>query len=460
MKELNRQCLPDEASAKAGSLVNGQYSSANRHSSMRNLRLAKRNGTAVNYMLIIAYCLMSVVFTACREARKNQPAQQAATQETYTCPMHPQIIKDKPGSCPVCGMDLVKKSVSGEEVSDITLNDLLRPSNQYVLSSIPTVHIQERDEPVEITTYGFITYDTRQVGTVSSNVSGRIEKLYVKYRYQKVNKGQKIMDLYSPELLTAQQNLLFLLKHDADNQVLISASRQKLVLLGMSNQQLEQVIKSGKPVLTVSIFSAYSGHIHESSPESMQPQTQTGMKDVSLITEELSLKEGMYVTKGQNLFVIYNPSKAWAVLNIFSGQAGMVKVGDKVRITPETAPGKDFRAAINFIEPFYRPDSKTATARVYFDNPNMGIPIGSQVKAVIFAGARSARWLPEEAVLTLGLDKVVFVKKEDAFIAHKIEAGIVNNHLIQVLNGLSENDEVAANAQYLVDSESFIKVKQ
>lgn len=409
--------------------------------------------------VLITALVLPLTFWGCKEAKNNHPEHQAAARETYTCPMHPQIIKDKPGSCPICGMDLVKKSVSGEKVGDITLNDLLRPSNQYVLSSIPTVHIQERDEPVEITSYGFITYDTRQTGTVASSVSGRIEKLYVKYRYQKVNKGQKIMDLYSPELLTAQQNLLFLLKHDADNQVLISAARQKLVLLGMSNQQLEQVIKSGKPVLTVSVFSAYSGHIHESSSPGAMPQTQTGMKDVSLITEELSLKEGMYVTKGQNLFVIYNPSKAWAVLNIFSGQAVMVKVGDKVRITPETAPGKDFRAAISFIEPFYRPDSKTATARVYFDNPNMGIPIGSQVKAVIFAGARSARWLPEEAVLTLGLDKVVFVKKDDAFIAHKIEAGIVNNHLIQVLNGLSENDEVAANAQYLVDSESFIKVK-
>ena len=411
--------------------------------------------------VMMAALVLPVFIGGCKESKNNQPAQQVAKQETYTCPMHPQIIKDKPGSCPICGMDLVKKMASGEKVSDISLNDLLRPSNQYVLSSIPTVHIQERDEPVEITTYGFITYDTRQAGTVSSNVSGRIEKLYIKHRYQQVNKGQKIMDIYSPELLTAQQNLLFLVTHDADNQVLIGAARQKLVLLGMGNQQLEQVIKSGKPVLTVSIFSAYSGHIHESSPSgAMQTQSETGMKDVSLITEELSLKEGMYVTKGQNLFVIYNPSKAWAVLNIFSGQAGMVKVGDKVRITPETAPGKDFRAAISFMEPFYRQDSKTATARVYFDNPNMGIPIGSQVKAIIFAGARSARWLPEEAVLTLGLDKVVFVKKEDAFIAHKIEAGIVNNHLIQVLNGLQEQDAVAANAQYLVDSESFIKVKQ
>jgi Cu(I)/Ag(I) efflux system membrane fusion protein len=282
----------------------------------------------------------------------------------------------------------------------------------------------------------------------------------VKYRFQKISKGQKIMDIYSPDLLTAQENLLFLLKNDPDNNILITAARQKLLLLGMSNQQLQHVINSGKPVFTVSIYSPYNGHIHESSmPDAMQPESQTGMKDVSLITEELPLKEGMYVTKGQNLFVIYNPSKAWAVLNIFSGQANMVKTGDKVRIVPETAPDKDFRATINFIEPFYRNDSKTATARVYFDNPGMGIPIGSQVKAVIFAGARSAKWLPEEAVLSLGLEKVVFVKKNDAFVARKIEAGIVNNHLIQVLSGLSETDEVAANAQYLVDSESFIKVK-
>jgi Cu(I)/Ag(I) efflux system membrane fusion protein len=422
--------------------------------------IGNRQFSIISALCPLPFALCLLPFIACKETKKEQAITKVASKEAYTCPMHPQIIKDKPGACPICGMDLVKKVAAGEKVTDVSLNDLLRPSNQYVLSSIPTVHIQQRDEPVEITTYGFITYDTRQVGTVSSNVAGRIEKLYVKHRYQQVNKGQKIMDIYSPELLTAQQNLLFLLQHDADNQVLIPAARQKLQLLGMSNQQLDQVTKNGKPVFTVSIYSAYSGHIHESSPEAMQQSEQTGMKDVSLLTEELQLKEGMYITKGQNLFSIYNPSKAWAVLNIFSGQAGMVKVGDKVRIVPETAPDKDFRAAINFMEPFYRPDSKTATARVYFNNPNMGIPIGSQVKAVIFAGARSARWLPEEAVLTLGLDKVVFIKKDDAFVAHKIEVGIVNNHLIQVLNGLSEQDEVAANAQYLVDSESFIKVKQ
>jgi Cu(I)/Ag(I) efflux system membrane fusion protein len=404
---------------------------------------------------------LSVVFIACNQQPKQDTKQHQHTADTYTCPMHPQIVRDKPGTCPICKMDLVKKTTIPEKANGIALNVLLRPSNQYVISTISTVHLQSSDEPVEIESYGFITYDTRQVGTVATNVAGRIEKLYVKYRYQKIAKGQKIMEIYSPELLTAQQNLLFLLKNDPDNEVLISAAKQRLLLLGVSNAQLQHVVHTGKTIFTVAVYSAYSGHIHESDgAKTMQQQPQTGMKDVSLITEELSLKEGMYVTKGQNLFAIYNPSKAWAVLNIFAGQANMVKVGDKVRIVPETAPNKNFRASISFIEPFYRADNKTTTVRVYYDNSKLDIPIGSQVKATVFAGDHSAKWLPEEAVLSLGLDKVVFLKKGDAFIAHKIEAGIVNNHLIQILSGLSENDEVAANAQYLVDSESFIRVNQ
>ena len=135
----------------------------------------------------------------------------------------------------------------------------------------------------------------------------------------------------------------------------------------------------------------------------------------------------------------------------------MVKVGDKVRITPEVAPQKDFRAALSYIEPFYRDGSKTLSARIYFDNSALKIPVGSQVKATVFAGNRNASWLPEEAVLSLGLDKVVFVRTGESFAARKIGTGIINKHLIQVLSGLQKNEAVAANAQYLVDSESFIK---
>jgi len=374
----------------------------------------------------------------------------------YTCPMHPHVQSDTAGTCPTCGMQL-EKVKSPNEPKAVSLNTLLKPSNQQVIANVPMIHMQEREENIEMESYGFITYDTRQTGIISSNFSGRIEKLYVKYRYQKISKGQRILDIYSPELLTAQENLLFLLKNDPENMMLINASKQKLYLLGMGNQQVSNVIKTGKPSYKVSVFSNYSGHIHESNSTGMGINQPEAMQQLAVTTEELSVKEGMYVQKGQNIFAVYNPNRAWALLNIFTGQAAMVKVGNKVRITPETNPADDFRASISYIEPVYRAGSKTITARVYFDNSTYRIPIGSQVKATIFAGDRSANWLPEEAVLSLGLEKVVFVRTGEAFMARKIETGITNKHLVQVLSGLEKTEAVAANAQYLVDSESFIK---
>ena len=132
----------------------------------------------------------------------------------------------------------------------------------------------------------------------------------------------------------------------------------------------------------------------------------------------------------------------------------------EVRVVPETAPGKDLRASINFIEPFYRQESKTLAARVYFNNNDLKIPIGSQVTATIFGDTKEAYWLPKEAVLSLGLDEVVFLKFKNGFKAHKIITGTRHETHIQVINGLTPDDSVAANAQYLMDSESFIKIKE
>ena len=179
---------------------------------------------------------------------------------------------------------------------------------------------------------GAVAYDTRQVGTISARVAGRIEKLYVRFRYQKVVVGQKIMDIYSPELLTAQQNLLFLLKNDAANTSFINTAKEKLLLLGMSNAQLQQVIKTQKPSFTISVYSKYSGHIHEATGVMNSASNNTGaMKDINVTTEELSLKEGMYIQKGQSIFSVYNPLKVWALLNIYADNQGLIQRGNAVQ---------------------------------------------------------------------------------------------------------------------------------
>lgn len=388
---------------------------------------------------------------------KMDKKEMAAAAVEYTCPMHPQILKDKPGQCPICGMDLVKKETGGLKSADVALEALLTPTNEFVFSAIPVTAIQMKEEQMEITALGNIAYDTRDVGSISSRVAGRIEKLYVRYRYQKINKGDRVLDIYSPELLTAQQNLLFLLNNDAGNISFIQAAKEKLLLLGMSRQQLQQVVRSGKPSLAIAVYSNYSGHVHESATGGTMNASTGGMKDIALLTQELSLKEGMYLQKGQPVFTVYNPARAWVILNIYGEGQGLVKMANAVAVVPETAPDKVFRATINFIEPFYRKESKTLTARVYFNNATLKIPIGSQVRATIYGNTKEAWWLPTSAVVSLGLDKIVFQKTGAGFKAHKINTGITHKEHTQVLSGITAMDSVAVNAAYLMDSESFIK---
>ena len=410
----------------------------------------------------IAFLSFFLVATGCNNSKEKEDHTQHATetvQEIYTCPMHPEIIRDKPGNCPICGMQLVKKETGGEKIIGVSLETMLKPTNEFVISSIPVVTIRREEEQLEIEALGKVNYDPRHVGSISSRVSGRIEKLYVRFRYQKISKGQRILDIYSPELMTAQQNLLFLLKNDAANTSFIQAAKEKLLLLGLSSQQLQQVIQSGKPSLTIAVFSNYSGHIHEAAKETNMNNNQSAMRDIALITEELSLKEGMYLQKGQSVFSVYNPDRAWVILNIYGEHQGLVKTGNAVRVIPETAPDRDFRASIDFIEPFYQKESKTLTARVYFNNSSLKIPIGSQVRANIFGNSREAYWLPAEAVVSLGMDKVIFKKTDGGFKAHKVSIGITNKNKIQILSGINETDSVAVNGQYLMDSESFIKIK-
>jgi Cu(I)/Ag(I) efflux system membrane fusion protein len=384
------------------------------------------------------------------------------TKDVYTCPMpEDSVFSDKPGSCPKCGMDLVKVEPSDNESNDATLETLLKPTNMFVISSIPVTTIMHSDEAVETEAYGRIAYDTRQIGSISSRVAGRIEKLYIKYRYQKIYKGQHILDIYSPELLTAQHNLLFLLKNDAENVSMINAAKQKLSLLGITGNQLQQIMETKKPIMKMAVYSNYSGHIHDAgnSENGMQKPSADMNNTAQLTTEALSLKEGMYLQKGQTIFNVYNPDKAWVMLNIPATKANTIRTGNRVRIVPETAPRQDFRATISFIEPFYAGESKTLSTRVYFDNAGRKLPIGSQVRATIFGPAESGNWLPTDAVLSLGLARIVFVRTTDGFRAQKIETGMQTNNAVQIMSGLTGTDSVATNAQYLMDSESFIKVK-
>lgn len=377
--------------------------------------------------------------------------EEKSSHDVYTCPMDPEVVRDKPGSCPICGMDLVKKENIAIAPDGVELDALIRPSNEFIVSTVPVTVPVLKSENIELQIPGDVGYDTRQIGTVSSRVSGRIEKLYVRYKYQPVRKGQKIMDLYSPELSTAQENYLFLLKNDAGNAALISASEQRLYLLGLNRQQVAQLRSNRQPFRSVGVYSNYSGYVIDLNS---RPQTAMG----SSSEDVLNVKEGMYLEKGQPVFSVYDNSQVWILLNLFPDQQAVVKKGQSVLIVPETLPASRIRGRIDYIEPVFRPGSKTITARVYFNNTGLRLPVGSRVQATVSVPSGNSNWLPKESVLSLGINKVVFLKEPGGFRVIKISTGITANNMIQVLSGVSSMDSVAANAQYLIDNQSFIRL--
>ena len=387
------------------------------------------------------------------------------TKQKVTTGMENMNMEGKSGSdiMDTSNGEMITMESDSTKKHTVSLHTLLLPTNGYAISAIPATTLQKSEEPIEINALGYTAYNTAEVGAISARIGGRIEKLYVRFRYQLIKKGQKIMDIYSPELLTAQQNILFLLKNDPSNNSLISASKEKLVLLGFSGEQLQQVINTQKPLSTVSVYSRYGGHIHEALNKAMNStvaETPAMNEATSLTTQELNLKEGMYLQKGQTVFNVYNPTKVWALLNIYPSDQSFIKVGNEVRIVPEARPEKVFLGSIYFIEPFFRPGSKTVTARVNMDNSVLQLPIGSQVRATIFSNPVNAAWLPKEAILSLGLEKVVFVKNGNGYKAKKITTGVSYKKLIQITGGITPADSVAANAQFLMDSEGFIKVQK
>jgi Cu(I)/Ag(I) efflux system membrane fusion protein len=285
-------------------------------------------------------------------------------------------------------------------------------------------------------------------------VSGRIERLYVRYRYQHVHKGDRILDIYSPELQTGEQEYLYLLKNDPGNGVLINAARQKLLLLGVGERQLDEIAKTGMPLPLLTVYSGYTGHIHDAGT---MPDGDKGM-GATATTAELPVKEGMYIEKGQPIFQVFNMDRSWAVLNLFPGQEGLVRRGDPVEIVPETAPDKAFTGRVDLVEPLYRQGVRSTTVRVYFDNGMREIPIGSAVKATIRPASLAGNWLSRDAVLSLGTRQVVFLRTDGGFRAHAVTTGMTDGQRMQILSGLNAGDSVAVNAQFLVDSEDFIKV--
>lgn len=382
--------------------------------------------------------------------------QNSANVDTYICPMHPTVVSDKQGVCPVCNMDLVRKARPGEEVKVTEdLVRLLKSPNERVVSSIKTIKGEFASQTLSAEASGVVTYDQRNRFTIPARIGGRLEKVFLKYPYQSVRKGQIVAEIYSAELATAQQELLWLLKQD-DNEQAIQQAKDKLSLLGFTEPLLANLVQSKAVQYRFPIISPVSGFVvmGEQPQPTIATQPNMGMQTNAAIPQANNtdiIKEGDYVNAGATLFTVVDANSLLIELSVSAAQSKNLSVGDTInlKLRQTVVP-----ARVGFIQPFYNTNQEFAIVRIYVRGANL--KIGELVAAQWSTKTSAWMWLPRQAVVDLGTEAIVFVKERGSFVVKQVVIQSSTSDKV-ALTGLSSMDEIALNAQFLVDSEGFIR---
>lgn len=413
----------------------------------------------------VATVIVSVLlFNGCKQKDSSkEKSEKLAEKKLYTCSMHPEVIRDKPGDCPICGMHMIEKTDGVALDTTISITDVVKPTNESVISNVRIINVKETTVSPLITAIGSIEYDTRRFINIAARVGGRIERLYVKYQYQSIQKGEKIYDIYSPGLQTEVQNLIYLLNNDNGNTALISSSELKLQLLGLSQKQLDEILKTKKATATLSIYSPADGYVIDeamtNAEASSSMQSEALAQSATQSSKTFSVKEGQYVKQGETIFKVINTQQVWAVMNVYPGEINEIKKGQQIKLVMNSFSDDTLAAQVDFIEPIFSSGNKFLNLRAYLNNKGGELKRGNLFKAFIQPGSISGIWIPRTAIIDLGNQQVVYMKDGNMFYAHKIRTGATTGKNILVTEGLHEKDVIAENAQYLMDSESFIKIK-
>ena len=362
----------------------------------------------------------------------------------WTCSMHPQIRQDKPGKCPICAMDLipVRKSSDGNGSESSDPNAIRLSEEAAALADVQTSRVSKENPVKTVRLYGKIVPNEQSLQSQTAHVGGRIEQLNINFTGETVRAGQTLAVLYSPELFTAQQELLEAIK--MQQPALIQAAREKLRLWKMTDAQIGAIEQSGTVSPLVEIKANVSGIV---------------------MTKRVS--QGDYVASGAVLFDIANLSNVWAMFDAFEVDLPFLNRGDQVHFTLQALPGKTYTGRIAFIDPIINPSTRTARVRVEVANSQMELKPEMYATAEVNAplqGYKDRIVVPQTAVLWTGKRSIVYVRQPDAstptFLMREVELGPSLGNAYVILKGLSEGEEVVTNGVFSIDASAQLEGKQ
>ena len=396
----------------------------------------------ISISLIIGLLLGWLFFHASRKS-DIKPSQiiETAKSTIWTCAMHPQIRMTEPGKCPICGMDLIPLAQNSTTSVDPDAIHLSKDAAQ--LANVLTTVVTKQKPVKEVRLYGKVQADERLFQSQTAHVPGRIERLNINFTGETVVKGQVLAEIYSPELITAQQELLETIKTKQLQPELYEASKEKLCQWKLTDDQIAKIENSGVIQNNFEVLSNTSG-------------TVTARR----------VNTGDHVSVGTVLFDIADLSKVWIMFDAYESDLQFLQVGEKLSFTLQALPGIDFSGNIIFIDPVIDPVTRVAKVRV--ETGNQAGKLKPEMFATGIVSSTLAEYannvvIPKSAVLWTGKRSVVYVRQTDSeepvFKIHEVELGPMLGDSYVIMNGLSEGEEVVTSGTFSIDAAAQLEGK-
>ncbi|MEP0828102.1 MAG: efflux RND transporter periplasmic adaptor subunit [bacterium] len=376
------------------------------------------------------------------------------TPPQFTCPMHPEVISNAPGDCPKCGMYMEKidagaghegHQMSGDEGNVPGLVPVTIEPKRLQLIGIKTAKVERTSLGGGLKLVGYLAPDETRLARINVRAGGWVQQLYVNQEGQLVKEGEILLTIYSQDLFSAGQDYItsreMVNKAGNDTSLarirrqVMNAARDRLRLLGLSDDEIGQIEKSSSPLSEIALRSPFSGYVMEKN-----------------------VIQGAYVSPEQTLLTIADLSRIWVIADVFESDFSRIRVGQKGRLQLAAYPDKEFAGRISFIYPSVSSTTRTLKVRMEFDNMDGALKPGMYGDIQLSDGESSALTIPADALIDAGEMRYAFVvHKQTHFEPRMLKVGRRSDDRVEILEGLHEGEEVVTSANFLIDSESRLQ---